>query len=298
MPRLEIRFSKVFLTCRSHDHLEKLRITGRATLIDRRSALQQPAFQNFFEAILTDEKDDLPPLCNIVKPGGRVVALGQSASVGMRSVAGLFLRKGATIGVFHRTADFAKVATQQIEIRYAAEHCGIADEAAQKRTLLAEALGLLRRGVVSSSPCERFDLAKLPEAINRLAQGDFVGSAIITRTAATRIPIRVVTSSLTFNPDASYLLVGCLGGLGRSLAAWMTARGARHFIFLSRSGADKPEAAALLEELHELARSQHPDLTAKVIRGDVSIRDDVSRAISSASKPTKGVVQVAMVLKE
>lgn len=77
----------------------------------------------------------------------------------------------------------------------------------------------------------------------------------------------------------------------------MVARGARHFIFLSRSGADKPEAAALLEELYELARSQHPDLTVRVIRGDVSIRDDVSRAISSATKPIKGVVQAAMVLK-
>lgn len=77
----------------------------------------------------------------------------------------------------------------------------------------------------------------------------------------------------------------------------MVSRGARHFIFLSRSGADKPEAAALVDELRELARSKHTDLTVQVIRGDVSVRDDVGRAVLSAIKPIKGVVQAAMVLK-
>lgn len=77
----------------------------------------------------------------------------------------------------------------------------------------------------------------------------------------------------------------------------MVSRGARHFIFLSRSGADKPEAAALVNELHELSRSKYPDLSVQVIRGDVSVREDVSRAISCATKPIKGVVQAAMVLK-
>jgi hypothetical protein len=77
----------------------------------------------------------------------------------------------------------------------------------------------------------------------------------------------------------------------------MVSRGARHFIFLSRSGADKPEAAALVNELHKVARSKYPELSVQVIRGDVSVRDDVQRAISCATKPIKGVVQAAMVLK-
>ena len=77
----------------------------------------------------------------------------------------------------------------------------------------------------------------------------------------------------------------------------MVSRGARHFIFLSRSGADKPAAAELVNELHELARTEYPDLTVQVVRGDVSIREDVSKAIACATKPIKGVVQAAMVLK-
>jgi len=77
----------------------------------------------------------------------------------------------------------------------------------------------------------------------------------------------------------------------------MVSRGARHFVFLSRSGTDKREAAELIDELHELSRSKYPGLSVQVVRGDVSVREDVRRAISHATKPIKGVVQAAMVLK-
>jgi len=32
--------------------------------------------------------------------------------------------------------------------------------------------------------------------------------------------------------DASYLLVGDLGGIGRAVASWMVEKGARHLVFL------------------------------------------------------------------
>jgi hypothetical protein len=73
----------------------------------------------------------------------------------------------------------------------------------------------------------------------------------------------------------------------------MTTRGARKFIFLSRSGADKPEAAALVRELQESFK----DISIQVFRGDVSVRGDVEKAISLATSPIRGVVQAAMFLK-
>ncbi|RYC58494.1 hypothetical protein CHU98_g7719 [Xylaria longipes] len=49
--------------------------------------------------------------------------------------------------------------------------------------------------------------------------------------------------------DVSYLLVGGLGGLGRSIAMWMVQKGAKYFIFLSRSGGKKPHETALIQAL-------------------------------------------------
>ena len=106
-------------------------------------------------------------------------------------------------------------------------------------------------------------------------------------------------TSVVFQSIASIAIVVLTNSIRADIftRSWMVSRGARNFIFLSRSGTDKPEAAALVEELHELARATYPDLSVQVIRGDVSVRDDVARAISCAKKPIKGVVQAAMVLK-
>lgn len=152
----------------------------------------------------------------MVKPRGHIIALGNSAPADMVRAAGYFLKKGVTIGVFDPTNDFTTVATRRLMTSTVAETCIASSGLIQKHSPLAEALDLLRRGAIELFPCERFDLAQLPEAIDRVAQDDFAGS-VITRTTATQVPIRAFTEPLMFNPDASYLLVGCLGGLGRSL---------------------------------------------------------------------------------
>ncbi|KAH6616033.1 KR domain-containing protein [Chaetomium sp. MPI-SDFR-AT-0129] len=99
-----------------------------------------------------------------------------------------------------------------------------------------------------------------------------------------------------FNPDVTYLLVGCLGGLGRSLTRWMMASGARRFLFLSRSGTDAPSAAKLVDDLGAAGA------TVQVVRGDVANRSDVLRAVEQAPPtsphPIRGVIHAAMVLRD
>jgi shikimate 5-dehydrogenase len=54
---------------------------------------------------------------------------------------------------------------------------------------------------------------------------------------------------LNLDPEATYVLSGGLGGIGRSIAEFMFAAGARNISFLSRSGASTPGARRLLESL-------------------------------------------------
>lgn len=88
-------------------------------------------------------------------------------------------------------------------------------------------------------------------------------------------------------------MVGCLGGLGRSLSVWMAERGAHHLTYLSRSGAGSEEARAMIEDLNK--RGVQTD----VIQGDVSIKKDVTALVAYASSKhvVKGVVHAAMVLE-
>ncbi|KAL8366737.1 hypothetical protein RB595_010546 [Gaeumannomyces hyphopodioides] len=109
-----------------------------------------------------------------------------------------------------------------------------------------------------------------------------------------KIKIQPTAKAITFSPNVAYLLVGCLGGLGRSLTAFMMERGARDFVFLSRSGADKPEAAQLIKAL------QGAGANPSVYRGDAANKQDVERVVAevSRSRPVKGVVHAAMVLQD
>ncbi|KAM5456327.1 Type I Iterative PKS [Microsporum audouinii] len=99
---------------------------------------------------------------------------------------------------------------------------------------------------------------------------------------------------LRFSPDDVYLLVGCLGGLGRSLTSWMISRGAKHFAFISRSADDKPEAAQLIKTIKEAGA------IPQVFRGDASKLSDVSHVIATVTseRRIRGVIHAAMVLQD
>jgi hypothetical protein len=95
-----------------------------------------------------------------------------------------------------------------------------------------------------------------------------------------------ILSPYEFRKDASYVLSGGLGGLGRSLARWMVSRGARYLLFLSRSGASSDAAKALVEELE--AKSCH--ITVRIC--DVSDKEKLKETIekyTSTMPPIMGM---------
>ena len=98
--------------------------------------------------------------------------------------------------------------------------------------------------------------------------------------------------TVAFHGDASYLLVGGLGGLGYGLTRWMVEHNARHLIFLSRSAGDTDSDKMLFRELE----SQGCSVTA--VKGSVCRISDVERAISSATAPLRGIFNIAMVLRD
>lgn len=97
---------------------------------------------------------------------------------------------------------------------------------------------------------------------------------------------------VSLRADGSYLLIGGLGGLGRSLVNHMFNLGARSFVFLSRSGDSRPAARATVEHLRSLGAQ------VSVITGTAASPEDVQRAISSAPSPIIGVFNFPLVLRD
>ena len=100
--------------------------------------------------------------------------------------------------------------------------------------------------------------------------------------------------SYEFSANATYVIAGGLGGLGRSIARWMVARGARHLILLSRSGPSGSAAAALLEELMSKGAQIETPLCDV---SDVESLEKVLKILAVTMPPIMGCIQGSMVLK-
>ncbi|KAI1377698.1 polyketide synthase-like protein [Hypoxylon crocopeplum] len=162
-------------------------------------------------------------------------------------------------------------------------------------SLMAEVLDLYRASEIKPPPITTFDVSDIAQAYRYFNNKDRVGKVVISmENGQSRVPVSPAQYKAVFDPEKSYLLVGCLGGLGRSLSRWMMIRGARKFVFLGRSGCDKPTAQQLVSRLRNSGAS------VTVVRGDVSDSAHVHEAVlaSAAAGVIGGVVQAAMGLRE
>ncbi|KAH9209066.1 hypothetical protein DL95DRAFT_467116 [Leptodontidium sp. 2 PMI_412] len=277
--------ASVTAVCASEEERLLLRAHGALRVLDSQSGDISPDFQDFketpFAVILSNGVSGwLKKSPEIITSGGSLLVISYSTPTSFALIAPDLFARGVSITCF-----------SSIE--------AAVSEQMRNTETLKKVLVLLRAGSVKPIPSKAFNIAHLTEAIAFVDTPDYHGRiTLATDEPSTIVPIHSPPQRLELDGNSEYLLVGCLGGLGRSLTTWMIARGARKFIFLSRTGADKPAAAALIEELCETSRREGLCLSIQVVRGDVTKREDVARAIGSATRPIKGVIQASMVLKD
>lgn len=164
--------------------------------------------------------------------------------------------------------------------------------------VMKDVMKYLREGKIRPlEPMALFPATQVSAAFAEFANPHRIGKVVVSfsptaSSSSSAIAVRREhKDAVTFKPDGTYVLIGCLGGLGRCLARFMVDRGARNLTFLGRSGADKKEAAAMIDSLRSRGCTVH------VVRGDVSNREDVAKAVSVAGVPVYGMVQGSMALE-
>jgi len=124
---------------------------------------------------------------------------------------------------------------------------------------------------------------------------DTHGRAIVNLQAPGRVPIVLPLPELTGLPaENTYILAGGLGNLGLAFADTLVESGARHLVFLGRSGRTQHSQQVALDLLQ--ARGCRTD----VIRCDVSKQEDIdelSSVIQKQNWTVAGVIQCTTVLK-
>ncbi|KAI5861319.1 hypothetical protein GGS23DRAFT_598486 [Durotheca rogersii] len=149
--------------------------------------------------------------------------------------------------------------------------------------------------VTAIEPSTVFDAKQIQRAFRYLEDGDHLGKVVVRFPepgTEAPLPSAPPPRCVELDPEATYLLVGGVGGLGRSIATWMVERGARHLTFLSRSAGTSEVSQTLFRELESMGCS----ITA--VAGRVDRMEDLQLAIQQSKTQIKGVLQLAMVLKD
>ncbi|KAK1239013.1 hypothetical protein MKX08_006074 [Trichoderma sp. CBMAI-0020] len=94
-----------------------------------------------------------------------------------------------------------------------------------------------------------------------------------------------------FRSDKTYLLVGGLGGIVKSVSNWMVQNGARYIMYLSRSAGDSDQDKRFIQEI------EAQGCAVQAIKGSVTSLQDVYRVVKQAMKPIAGVFLMTMALR-
>ncbi|KAI0107024.1 hypothetical protein GGR51DRAFT_559712 [Nemania sp. FL0031] len=165
------------------------------------------------------------------------------------------------------------------------------------KRLLGEMVDMLSAGIISApQPVAVYTRGDFEAAVRYLQTGHHMGKAVIDWEAEAEVTvIAKPEAAYQFDPDASYLIVGGFGGIGRSLASWFAQRGVKYLILLSRSGATTDSARELIEEL----TSCHVHVAAP--QCDISDAPSLKKVldeIAGTIPPIKGCIQGSMILKD
>lgn len=140
-------------------------------------------------------------------------------------------------------------------------------------------------------PVSVSDISRLDQTLLNFSRGAHVGKLVVSFQNP-RTLVRMVPGSpaARFDPDACYVIAGGLSGLGRSIIQWMSSRGAREMVVLSRRGPQTPEAQTLVDTLSKRGVRVHP------VACDLASQERVIEALKEASsiRPVKGVVHCAV----
>ncbi|KAL4954233.1 hypothetical protein BDW69DRAFT_183680 [Aspergillus filifer] len=142
-----------------------------------------------------------------------------------------------------------------------------------------------------------YGVGEMEKALRSMQTGRHIGKVVIEMREDDEVQTVLDTRpSTVLDPEATYVISGGLGGLGRNIALWLADRGARNLLLLSRSGSRTPKAQELVKELE--SRNVRVLSPSCDIADPDSLREALEAIQALGMPPVKGCIQAAMVLRD
>ncbi len=274
--------ARVFATAGSPEKRDLLRALGVGHVMDSRTL----AFADEIRAVTDGRGVDIvlnslsgraiEKSLSILAMGGRFLEIGkrdifQNSRIGMRP-----FRNNVSL----QAIDLRQVMDERPDL--------VARE-------MREVIKRIEDGRYNPLPYRSFPMDRVVDAFRYMARARHIGKVIVgtgnghvaAQPAADPRPPELAA-------DATYMIVGGLGGFGLSVAEWLAERGARHIVLTGRRGATA-ESRSTLDAL----RARGIEVVAEA--ADVTKREDVDRVFDRVERempPLKGILHAAMVLDD
>ncbi|KAK2861322.1 Type I Iterative PKS [Arthroderma sp. PD_2] len=146
------------------------------------------------------------------------------------------------------------------------------------------------------SPITEVGISEVEAALRKLQSGKTKGKVIVNHLVNEQVNAthRQPTGNLV-KGNASYIIIGGTGGLGRSMARKLVQRGGKHIVLLSRSGKMTPE----LEHFSKECEADGAKIYVKPCdAADQAKVNELISELKSSLPPIRGVIHAAMVLRD
>ena len=210
-----------------------------------------------------------------IRPFGRFIDISQGDNRALDDLPGMLLAQNIT----YSTIDLALILEKSKSLT---------------SKIITSVYKLLENSQIKApSPVNIYKASQFEDAFRHLQAGKNIGKTVVQMNEDDIVPVMPsVHSSYNFHAGASYVIVGGLGGLGKSTARWMADRGAKNLILLGRSGAKNKAALDFLEEMRER------NVSVAAPPCDVSDEEALRLVLETCFQtmpPIKGCIQGSMV---
>ncbi|PLX36687.1 MAG: fatty acid synthase [Hyphomicrobiales bacterium] len=159
--------------------------------------------------------------------------------------------------------------------------------------IFGDLVGLFESGVLTPLPYRVFAGEDATHAFRLMQKSGHIGKIILTPPKEQEE--REAVEPLALKADATYAIIGGLGGFGLETARWLVGLGARNLVLTSRRGAANEEIAAEIADIEKLG--------AKVVVEACDVADEKATKalfakLAKDMPPVRGVLHTAMVLDD
>ncbi|KAL2814138.1 hypothetical protein BJX63DRAFT_393019 [Aspergillus granulosus] len=216
--------------------------------------------------------------CNLVAPFGRFVEIGRKDLMDDALMPMEFLLRNITFAYVDLTAV-------------------IEEKKPLARRLLRDVAELAEAGSIHPVTLTTMPISEIETAFRQIQAGKHTGKIILT--VEDNQEVKAVPSmppQAQLHEDASYIVVGGLGGLGRAIISWLVEHGAKNIVSLSRSGAKDTESRAFVQQIRQKG------VTILAPCCDIASSEAVAALVQDLDRyglpPVQGIINSAMALRD